>query len=167
MGWFNSFLYLCFISILAFPLGRMIPKKMVHHDRFPYRPFKWEKNGKVYSRLEIRRWMNKLPDMSRIFPSAMKRRELQKDFTADDVSELIDETCVAEFVHTALCILGLFCMKLWPGIGGIVFYILYVTVFQLPYIWIQRYNRPSLVRVYRWMNKKERSVSYESIDTEL
>ena len=166
MKWFDSFLYLCFISVLAFPLGRLIPKEWVHYERFPYLPYKWEDNGKIYGKLEIRRWMNKLPDMSRIFPSVMKRRELTGNYTSNDVRELLDETCVAEFIHTVLCFLGLFCMDLWPGSGGMIFYIFFVTVFQLPYILIQRYNRPRLAKVYRRMTR-ERSVSYESTDSEL
>ncbi len=166
MDWFDSFLYLCFISILAFPIGRMIPKKWVNYDRFPFRSFTWEDNGQIYHRLEIRSWQNKLPDMSKLALGNMKPKELKDHFSAEDIRLLLDETCIAELIHTLLCFVGLHCIHLWEGTGGIVFYILYVILFQLPYIWIQRYNRPRLARVYRRMNK-ERSISYESIDTEL
>lgn len=96
----------------------------------------------------------------------MKEKKLNDNFTAEDVRLLLDETCIAEIVHTLLCLAGFHCMKLWDGIGGIVFFILYITVCQLPYIFIQRYNRPRLARVYRRM-AKERSTVYESADIEL
>lgn len=166
MAWFDSFLYLFLISILAFPLGRLIPREWIHYDRFPFRAFEWENGGCIYHRLEIRSWQNKLPDMSRFGLLNMKVKKLNANFTAEDVRLLLDETCIAEIVHTLLCFAGLHCINLWKGTGGIVFYILYITICQLPYIFIQRYNRPRLSRVFKRMTK-ERSTVYESADSEL
>lgn len=166
MDWLDSFIYLVFISAAAFPLGRMIPKQWLKYDRYPFCAFEWENDGKIYNRLRIRKWQDRLPDMSKLFPSVMKRKELQSGFTSDDLYLLLEETCVAELVHAALCVFGIHCMNLWSGIGGIVFYILYLTLFQLPYIMIQRYNRPRLARLYQRMNR-ERSQQYESVNTQL
>ena len=166
MDWLDSFLYLVLISVIAFPLGRMIPKRWVHYDRLPFCTSEWEEDGKIYNRLGIRKWQHKLLDMSRIMTKYMKRKELPEHFTGDDIRYLLDETCIAETVHGALCVLGMHCMRLWSGIGGIIFYILYVTLGQLPYIIIQRYNRPRLARLYQRMNR-ERSLQYEGADTQL
>ena len=102
MDWLNSFLYLFLISILAFPLGRMIPREWVHFDRFPFRSFEWENDGRIYHRLDIRGWQNKLPDMSRFGLCNMKVKKLNDNFTAEDVRLLLDETCIAEIVHILL-----------------------------------------------------------------
>ena len=166
MEWFDSFLFLCFISILAFPLVRMIPKDWVHYNQFPFCPFSWEDDGQIYHRLEIRKWQNKLPDMSKLGLGNLKPKKLKNNASEDDIRLLLDETCIAELIHTLLCFAGIHCIHLWEGTGGIVFYILYVTIFQLPYICIQRYNRPRLARVYRRMTK-ERSTVYESADIKL
>ena len=166
MDWLDSFLYLMLISGIAFPLGRMIPTRWVHYDRFPFCASEWEEDGKIYHRLGIRKWQHHLLDMSRIMTKYMKRKELPENYTEDDIRYLLDETCIAEAVHGALCVLGMHCMHLWSGIGGIVFYILYVTLGQMPYIIIQRYNRPRLARLYQRVKRKG-SLHYESTDTQL
>lgn len=150
MDWFHSFLYLCGISILAFPIGRILPKHWFRYDAFPFRSFAWEQDGKCYHALSIRQWMHQLPDMSRIMTGCMqmKRKELPKQVTEEDVRWLLDETCVAETVHFLLCVAGMHCMELWQGIGGVIFWVLYVVLCNLPYIVIQRYNRPKLARLY-------------------
>ncbi len=148
MEWFASFLYLCGISLVAFPIGRMLPKSWMRYDAFPFRAFSWENDGKCYHAIGIRRWMNQVPDMSRVMTKWMRRKELQKGCTEEDLRWLLEETCVAEAVHFLLCVAGMHCMELWPGLGGVVFWVLYVVVFNLPFICIQRYNRPRLARVY-------------------
>ena len=60
---------------------------------------------------------------------------------------MICETCIAELIHALLCLSGLYCLKLWPGAGGIIAAIVYILLFNLPFILIQRYNRPRLIRL--------------------
>ena len=80
MEWFHSFLYLVFISIIAFPIGRMIPKHWIKYNCFPFTAYEWEDDGRIYNKIGIRKWMNKVPDMSRIMKKFMKRKELPKGF---------------------------------------------------------------------------------------
>lgn len=49
-GLLKCFLYLAVIGVIFFLLGRAIPKKWMHYDRFPYCPFPFEKNGKGFMR---------------------------------------------------------------------------------------------------------------------
>ena len=67
---------------------------------------------------------------------------------------MIEETCVAELTHGLLCIAGLFLLKIWPGAGGIFLTVIYIVFGNLPFLLIQRYNRPRLVRLYARRNKK-------------
>ena len=147
MAWFDSFLYLVIISILAFPIGRIIPKHWIKYDRFPFAAYNWEDNGRIYHKIGIRKWMNRVPDMSRIMKKYMKRKELPRGFGGDDLRYLLDETCIAELIHGLLCAAGLHCMEYWPGPGGMIFALLYF-VGNLLFVFIQRHNRPRLVRVY-------------------
>lgn len=154
MDWFHSFLYLCAISIVAFPIGRVLPKRWFRYDAFPFRAFSWENGGRCYHALGIRDWMHKLPDMSRLVHS-MRQKELPENYTGEDIKWLLDETCIAEAVHFLLCVAGMHCMELWQGIGGVIFWVLYVTIFNLPYMVIQRYNRPKLVRLYERFRQEQ------------
>ena len=165
MEWFHSFLYLAFISIIAFPVGRMIPKHWIKYNCFPFTAYEWEDDGRIYNKIGIRKWMNKVPDMSRIMKKFMKRKELPKGFGSEDIRYLLDETCIAELIHSLLCVAGLHCMDYWPGVGGVIFALLYL-VGNLLFVFIQRHNRPRLARVYE-RNCKERGGVYESPDSQL
>ena len=66
---------------------------------------------------------------------------------------MIQETCVAELVHGLLCLSGLACLKLWPGMGGAIITLLNLVV-NLAYVAIQRYNRPRLLRLLRNTEKR-------------
>ena len=110
--------------------------------------------------------MNKVPDMSRIMKKFMKRKELPKGFGGEEVRYLLDETCIAELIHSLLCVAGLHCTDYWPGAGGVIFALLYF-VGNLLFVFIQRHNRPRLVRVYERIRKdaycrriKENGIQY-------
>ena len=81
-----------------------------------------------------------------------------KNLTGDYKERLPDmllETCVAELTHSLLCVIGLYCLRLWPGAGGMIIYWIYIVLFNLPYIFIQRYNRPRLMKLYKKLLVKE------------
>ncbi|MDO5412622.1 MAG: glycosyl-4,4'-diaponeurosporenoate acyltransferase [bacterium] len=138
-------LYLTAIGAASFVIGRLLPKSWLHEDRFPFRPFAFERQGKRYEKLRIKSWQNKLPDMSRLFKHLMPAKKMNGD-TLRDLPLMIKETCVAECIHLLLPLAGLYCLRLWPGAGGIVVTLLYFLG-NLPFVLIQRYNRPRLQRL--------------------
>ena len=140
-------LCLCDIAVLgavSFVLGRLFPKRWLHPDRFPFRTCAWEE--KLWKLLRIRKWQSKVPDMSRIFPKLMPAKALTQQ-TARDLPLMIQETCVAELTHGLLCIVGLSLLRLWPGTGGVILTAVYILLGNLPFLLIQRYNRPRLQRL--------------------
>ena len=155
MRFWRCFWYLIGISIAAFFIGRLLPKKWFRADMFPYRAFGFEKEGRIYDKLNIRKWQNKVPDMSKILPFMMPAKRVSVD-CADKMPRMIQETCVAEFIHGMNCIAGLYCLKLYPGIGGIIIVLLYALVFNIPYMLIQRYNRPRLIELGKRLAERER-----------
>ena len=91
--------------------------------------------------------------MSRIFPKLMpKKRMVATD--SDTLLLMVRETCIAELIHVLLSICGLFGIYIMPGVCGVLFYAAYFLLGNLPFILIQRYNRPRLVRIY----EKKRSM---------
>ena len=167
MEWFNSFLYLAFISIIAFPIGRMIPKQWIKYNCFPFTAYEWEDDGRIYNKIGIRKWMNKVPDMSRIFPNLMPRKQLRG---TDPVylTEMIQEACIAEWTHLLLCIAGLHCIWLWPGIGGKVISVLNILG-NMVFVVIQRYNRPRFMNLRKNVEKKlkQKENCYACADSQL
>ena len=108
--------------------------------------FAAEPKPRIYDKLNIRKWQNKVPDMSRILPKWMPAKNLSGNYR-ERLPRMLQETCVAELIHSLLCITGLYCIKLWPGFGGVVIVMLYIVFFNLPFIIIQRYNRPRLIKL--------------------
>lgn len=155
-NFWKCFWYLILTGIIAFFVGRILPKKWFRPDLFPYRCYSFEKGGKIYDKLKIHRWQNKLPDMSKIFPQMMPPKNLSGNYK-DRIPCMLQETCIAELIHTLLCVTGLHCLRLYPGIGGVIIVILYIVVFNLPYILIQRYNRPRLLKIIQRMQRTEKA----------
>lgn len=166
----DCLIYYAVIGILGFVVGRLLPKKWFVSEWFPYRSFGFEKDGAIYDKLKIKSWQNKAPDMSRILPGLMPAKKIDKSFNSEHLELMLRETCVAEFIHTWLCILGTHTLKIWRGLGGILVFAVYTLLGNLPYILIQRYNRPKLQRLLVKIKQREerkKEVSYASPDTQL
>lgn len=146
---FYCILYFAVTGILGFIAGRLIPKKWFRYDAPPYRCLPFEKEGAIYNKLKIKAWQNKVPDMSRIFPRLMPPKRLDPKADAAALRVMLQETCAAEFIHSALCITGLGCFFIRGSRYKGLFYILYVLLLNLPFIIIQRYNRPRLAKLLR------------------
>lgn len=145
MGFLRCVVYLAVIGIVGFVVGRILPKKWFHYDKFPYSPYGFEHSGKIYEKIHIRSWQRRVPDMSRIFPKLMPAKKFASG-EEHRLPEMIRETCVAEFIHGILCFAGLHCITLWQGAGGLLIAVLNILG-NMPFILIQRYNRPRLIRV--------------------
>jgi len=146
LGLFRCILYLAFTGILSFLLGRILPKSLFHADHVPFRSLAFEKGGTIYKKLGVHRWQNRLPDMSRVCPSLMPAKNTST-LKKEGLERMLQETCVAEFIHVLLMLTGLYCLRLWPGTGGSVLAAVNALLFNLPFVIIQRYNRPRLLRL--------------------
>lgn len=142
-----SLLYLAILGCFSFFLGRLLPKRLFKADRFPYRAFTFEREGRIYRKLRIGRWQGKMPDMSRILPGLMPPKRIVHRPDDAELTRMIQETCVAEFVHFWLSILGLGVIFICPGWQGVLLYALYFLLGNLPFALIQRYNRPRLAHL--------------------
>lgn len=147
MGLLHCLLYIAAMGVTSFLLGRLLPKKWFDSRAFPYASFPFEKKGKIYEKLKIKKWQNKLPDMSRILPGLIPAKRISARPNAETLQQMLQETCVAEFTHFLLCIGGMYCLRLWQGPGGVIVAVLNALIGNIPFILIQRYNRPRLQKL--------------------
>lgn len=137
--------YLAVIGIVNFFFGRIIPKGWLDAEKFPFKSFKFEKNGRIYDRVKVKKWQNKVPDMSRLFRRLMPEKKFAKlKEDSKNLTVMIAETCIAEFIHVLLFIEGFGCVFLWKGIWGWIVTAVYNIFGNVTFIIIQRYNRPRL-----------------------
>ena len=136
------------IGLLAHFLGESLNREWFNWNRFPYALHDWEKKGKFYSQyFKIDRWKNRLPDKSRVVKSTVEKSIGPRDLTPGHTRRLIQETCVAELVHWVLLFISPVLLIVMDGPWSIVMTVLY-GLSNLPFIMIQRYNRPRLLRLY-------------------
>lgn len=158
MAYVNDFwaclIYLALISVGFFILGRVLPKEKFSFERYPFCALPIEDGGRIYQRIGVHKWKGRFPDMSRILPFLMPSKKLPRAVTADQIELMIQETCIAEWIHGLLSILGFGCVLIWKNIGGWIVSVLYLFG-NLPYMIIQRYNRPKFIRLLRMMRKRE------------
>ena len=89
--------------------------------------------------LRIRRWKRWIPDAGNALPGGITKASLaRRDHQA--LLRLVAETRRAELVHWALWPLWLLTV-LWLPAPGVALNLLFATVFNLPCLLLQRYNR--------------------------
>lgn len=143
-----------FIGALSFLCGEALPRKNFDYREFPFCCFAWEENGKWYLKFKIDRWKDKMPDMSQYIQKTVRKKMPFNRMGSELTYRLVIETCVAELVHWLLIIVSPIFLVLmdglwgWAGIGLSI-------LGNLPFIMIQRFNRPRMVRVYERQIKHE------------
>ena len=143
------------IGILAHVIGEALPRRWFDASRFPYRAYAFERNGRFYEALGIRKWKNVLPEKSRIAPGTYRKaiRGSAQQHSAAHMERLLQETCVAECVHWALLVISPILLFTMESPAAYVMTPLY-GLSNLPYIMIQRYNRPRLAVLSARMQRK-------------
>lgn len=141
-------------GLVSLGVGEALPRSRFNYRAFPYRTFKWERDGAVYRKLRVQKWKDKAPDMSRIVPGMVKKKAmLARD--PIEMDKLIREMCVAEIVHIALIVcVSPALIAIGKGVLGVACAVLYAAG-NIPFIIIQRYNRPRLVIVLDRMLERE------------
>ncbi len=142
---FHAVFLFAAMGLIFFVIGEMLPRKSFNYTAFPFRSFKWEKDGRIYQKIGIQKWKDHLPDMSR-YVKAMFAKKITSPRDPQYTHRLILETCVAELIHDVLILLSPIFRKYLIGIYGDIAALLCVLG-NLPFVLIQRYNRPRLVRL--------------------
>ena len=153
MRLFYCILYIAGIGLASHLIGEALPRRWFDATTFPYAPAKWEDGGRIYRKIRIHKWKDIAPDMSKISPLMVKKK-VRLTCTHADMVRLTQETCVAEAVHVALMLLSFNLYLIWPCFWGALAAIVY-GLSHLPFIFIQRYNRPTLVLLAKRLKERE------------
>lgn len=166
MPFIYTLLYVALIGILAHVFGEAYPRNKINYKKFPLTPFSCENGGEIYMKLGIKKWKDSLPDMSKIMKD-MVPKKVNFNSTSADIERLIYETCIAELTHDALCLVSPVIILFWIDtsvIIGVLLTILYI-ICNIPFIIIQRFNRPNLMRLAERLSKREQRMKNENSDT--
>lgn len=89
--------YVALLGVLSHVIGEALPRGWFLYDAAPFKPYAWERCGKAYEKLGIRRWKDHMPDMSRVMRDMTPKRLSWGD-SAEQIQRLVAETCVAEMI---------------------------------------------------------------------
>ncbi len=153
IGQFFKFaLIVAIIGATSRDIGQLLPGR-IFTTPTRLRALQLGRGGHVLPKFKIQFWKDKVPDMSQYVKSMFRKKiSVFRDF--DYINELVLETCVAEFVHWMLVLISPIFLVLMEGIAGWIGTILY-ALGNLPFVMIQRYNRPRLVRLMTLQKRQD------------
>lgn len=108
---------------------------------------KWEKCGKFYTKiLHIQKWKDSLPQ--HIGKNGFSKKHLVKmsQISIEYIQEFIFETCRAEWHHIMCCLYIIIAFLINPFNYAVIFSLVSLTT-NMPFIFIQRYNRIRLKKL--------------------
>lgn len=105
----------------------------------------FERGGRVYEHIWVRRWKSRLPDAGGMFRGGVGKRHLPgRDRAGLEV--LARETRRAELVHWLIPAIAPF-FALWNPLWLFAAMVVYAVIANLPFLVVQRYNRARVLRV--------------------
>lgn len=129
--------------MLCVYLCHKAPDTWYRRARWPFLPFLWEEQGRVYNRLlKVGRWKDLIPDGGRINSYGFQKGRVQS-LKREYLQRFILETKRSEMIHlTGILSLGLFFL-VHPFLEALLISLVFLLL-DVPCIIIQRYNRPRL-----------------------
>jgi glycosyl-4,4'-diaponeurosporenoate acyltransferase len=104
----------------------------------------WERDGRTWERLGVRRWKRAVPELGGLFGGVSKR--VLTDRTPAGLERLVVETRRAELVHW-LAAAPILVMPAWNPAWLMWAMVAYAVAANAPCVVIQRYNRARLASV--------------------
>jgi len=132
-------------SVAVGAAAHRVPTRFFARDTWVTSARAWERDGRVYERVRIRRWKDRVPDAGEFFDRSASKRTIGSR-SQDDIERYLVETRRAEYVHDAI-VLVTPAFALWNPWPLRMAMAAYAIVANVPCIAIQRYNRARLKRI--------------------
>jgi len=142
MFMFNVAFYILIVLVQRH-IDVWLPERTFDPTHRRYRPFRWERGGDFYRDvLKIDRWKDNLPCLDGRTHFSKKNLTGRRP---DYLEQFVIETCRAESNHVT-AILSVVVMRVWTPFDLWLVCFVIAIVGNVPFICIQRYNRPRLQR---------------------
>jgi glycosyl-4,4'-diaponeurosporenoate acyltransferase len=131
---------------------RVFPKSLFDPANWFFKEKYFER--KLYKKMNVASWKDKLPEWGKLLN--FEKKSLNKEITLEYIDQFLLETCYAEAGHIGMAVAGFACILVNSStnfIMALTFAIVNVCI-QIPFILIQRYNRPRLLRLrFKYISK--------------
>jgi glycosyl-4,4'-diaponeurosporenoate acyltransferase len=126
-------------------LAHRMPVSRLDRDPPLLRLTRWERDGRVYDRIRIRRWKDRLPEAGALFAGGLSKRAIPSRHDGG-VERFAIETRRAELAHW-MSLIPLPLCALWNPPAVVALMTVYGFSVNAPFILVQRYNRARCQRV--------------------
>lgn len=141
-----SLLIFIFISLAMTFICEKIPDNIYQYKKWLFRERRWENGGRIYENyFKVKKWKSKLPDISDFMKWRFNKKHLA-EVNNKYLSVFLTESCKSEFTHWMI-IMSTMLFNFWNDYITTIFIFMIACLLNLPYIIIQRYNRPRLVKM--------------------
>lgn len=157
----NLLIFILFSLAMTIICARL-PDRIYYYKKWMYRERKWENKGRIYENyFYVKRWKTRLPDISDFMKWRFNKKHLAES-NSDYLALFLTESCKSEFTHWMIILSSVFFI-FWSDLFTTIVMFLLASILNMPYIIIQRYNRPRLIRLLRKNIVNELSLSAANI----
>ena len=144
---FNLFVFLI-SSIIVTLISTKLPDRYYNYRNWIYKERKLEKNVEFYQQMfKVKRWKKHMPEIADFINSVFSKKSI-KEFDNAYIEKYLLESCRAEFAHW--CIIFSSVMFLfYAGTAAFIYMFLISVLIDVPFIIIQRYNRPRILHIMK------------------
>lgn len=130
-------------SVIITLLSIISPERCYNYKNWMFKERAWEKHGKLYQEMfKVKIWKNHLPELADFIKFIFPKKSIN-DFRIETILKYMRESCKAEFAHWCI-ILSSVVFLFYDGIPTFIYMLLIAAALNLPFIIIQRYNRPRI-----------------------
>ena len=138
----NVLAWIVLCAVVGWVAGSM-PRRWLESDTFLTRTRSFERDGRLYEHLAIRRWKRRLPESNSL--GGGKRPSKRTLTGRSAVPDYVVETRRAEYVHWTILLAGPSFFA-WSPDWVARTMTLFGLAFNLPFIAVQRFNRARALR---------------------
>ncbi len=151
----NVFIFILF-SVFNTVLSLKIPSAFLGFKKWLFKERKWEAGGTVYQRVfKVKLWKTTIPELSDLIKPIFPRKRITT-YDKEYLYKYLTESCRAELTHWGI-ILSSLLFALWSSFTQTATMILLALTLNLPFVIIQRYNRPRIISFLAHSGKKRDS----------
>lgn len=150
----KNILLFAILSMVNTAISLILPENLFNPSKWMFRERKWENGGTVYQKLfNIKKWKDRLPELGdfvgRIFP-----KKKLPSFNVEYLKKYIIESCRSEMCHWMIVLSVIVFSSLFNEEMEN-FMLILAVILNVPYIMIQRFNRPRIINAMQKTLKRQ------------
>lgn len=150
----RNILLFAILSILNTAVSMILPESIFIYTKWLFRERKWEHGGTIYQKLfNIKKWKDKLPELSDFIKKSFPKKKLPS-FNMEYLKKYIVESYRSELCHWMI-VISVVIFSSWFNEDMENFIFILAVILNVPYIMIQRFNRPRIMNIMQKSEEKD------------